>query len=254
VAGRTSRASPATRSAVARRLWDELWRGEEPARRRPLSAPVLAWLAARETRWAGNVRALRALLSLAASMARLPAHNHHSLRQILGAILARGAEYRHWVGIVATPSFTGPLPPGDAAVQAVLKLDERDDCRGPTRGRVWPATGSEREAEACLMPEGAERFALALRRVRPTKSGTVVRASVRLSRLLVYAARRAELDRHVAAELSGVTANVAAGDLKLLAAEGVGLLRVKSGPACDQATVYEPVAEFFSRPDRRPGH
>jgi DNA-binding NtrC family response regulator len=244
------RERPADIPALAHHIWDELWE-EQEALKRPLSAAVLQWLLARQTRWEGNVRALQALLSFAASMARLPAHRHQSLRRILEVIMTKGPEYRHWVGIVATRTFNRPIPPGDLLVREVLDLDHDSPPESLTRsGQPWPTTGSEQDAAGRLSEEGKTRFTeKVLAGVKPSRGKA--RASVRLSRAICYVARGGKIDKHIYMALAGVEETTAVGELKRL--EKAGLLNAKSGRDTSQqskarrvqATVYEPVGGMF---------
>ena len=146
-----------------------------------------------KTKWKGNVRALQALLSLAASMINLPSHNLHSQREIFSEIMSRGDEYYHWVGVISSPSFTGPIPPGNSELRAILKLDEGHHCVGLKKGQPDPApTGSEREAASRLSPLGRAAFERALSEVKSRRERkNVVRPSVRLARDLSPMSRAA---------------------------------------------------------------
>jgi len=245
---------PADFPAIAHHLWDELWFDNKP-RKRFLSPLILQHLLARETQWKGNVRALQALLSLATSMANLPAHNQHSLRQIVDEIMSRGREYIHWVGIIAAPSFTGQIPTGNPDIQAILKLDEGFYCGGLSKNSTAASqTKSELEAQACLKdPPGKARFAQALKQISPRSKANVVRRSVRLARLIVYVARRNQIDKHLGMELCKVVEATVVDDLELL--RRVGLLTAPKKEesnlagrkvASTQAIIYEKVATMFN--------
>jgi DNA-binding NtrC family response regulator len=94
--------------AIARHIWESCWAATD-TRRRGFSPPVAEWLSEQGTKWRGNVRALRALLSLAASMAKVPAHHHRTLQSLLAEIMSRGPEYPNWIGILATRNFSASV-------------------------------------------------------------------------------------------------------------------------------------------------
>ena len=105
--------------AIARYIWERCWAATD-TRRRGFSPAVAEWLSGqRTTEWRGNVRALRALLSLAASMAKLPAHRHRTLQSILAEIMSRGPEYPNWIGILATRNFSASVFQPDLHSEAV---------------------------------------------------------------------------------------------------------------------------------------
>jgi DNA-binding NtrC family response regulator len=245
------RERPADMPALAHHIWTELWK-EQDDLKRPLSASVLQWLLARrDTRWEGNVRALQALLSLAASMAKLPAHRHESLQRILEVIMARGPEYRHWVRLVAMRSFSfnRPLPPGDPLVQEVVELDQDFNHAALVgTGRPWPFTGSEKDAASRLNDEGRMSFKKLLAETKPPKGK--LRASIRLSRALSYAARTGKIDKHTYMALSGIEETTAMSELKKL--EKAGLLssarsedKSRRLTSFSHATIYQPVGNMF---------
>jgi hypothetical protein len=236
------------------------------SRRRPLSPPVLQHLLQRETHWKGNVRALQTLLSLLASTANLPVHNHHSLGQLIDVIMPPDSDFYDWVGIVLQSLPDDSLSQRDATVQAILKLDQGHKCHGLGIHEPEPLpTGSELDAQARLSSAGDKVFKQLLseqllKKVKTTTSAkdeekrkreksTLVRRSVRLARMLAYAARRQRIDRHVCVELCGIQAGQAAEDLKLL--EKAGLLAAQNNNVSDgqantlELTVYLPVAGMF---------
>lgn len=244
------RERPADIPAIAHRIWDDLWL-ENPKRKRPLSPPVLQHLLTRETKWTGNVRALQALLSLTASMANLPAHDHHGLRRVLDEILSRGPEYHHWVGIISTPAFTtGQFTSGNSDVQSILKLDEGYYCNGLTKEHPdSPKTGSEKEVEDRLTPAGLKAFGQVVNVVQKKRGKeNVVRPSVRLARIIAYVARGKEADRHICVDLCSIADAVAMADLKLLKEAGV-LKQCQAADHNHKVTTYQAVPGFF-----RSGH
>jgi DNA-binding NtrC family response regulator len=213
---------PADIPAIARWLWaricGRLWSGDDD-RREDLTPAALRWLCSLENRWEGNVRSLRTLLTLAAAMAKQPGHKARPLDDILADILARGDSYSHWVGILAGPIFIAPDPVSDFIVRELLALDESHHCLGLTSKdpkRTWPATGSEKEVDAILSDSAKGRFKNALKAAPRTKSSKRVRESVRLSRIICYAARVGTVNRHDCQKLSGTGDVTNVKDLELL--------------------------------------
>jgi hypothetical protein len=86
---------PADIPSIAKRLWVDLWDGVEHPRN--LTAAHIKFVMSHQIEWKGNVRQLRALLSLASSGTRRAAYQ--SLRSILEDILSRG-DYAHWVRVI----------------------------------------------------------------------------------------------------------------------------------------------------------
>jgi hypothetical protein len=108
------RQRPADIPALSYHIWNAVWGNDEQKNERSpavrtrssaLSPPVIEWMLLQPTNWIGNVRALRALLLLAASMAKLPTRTEDPLQEILREIMARGPEYPDWVGILGTGEF-----------------------------------------------------------------------------------------------------------------------------------------------------
>jgi DNA-binding NtrC family response regulator len=245
---------PADIPAIVLRIWNSLWEGKEN-RKRPLTSPVIQHLLLRNTEWKGNVRALQTVLSLMASMASLPAHNHHSLSQIIDEIMPPGSDFYDWVGIVLKDSFSGPMTLRNTDVQAILKLDEGYYCEGLSKKQhPVPLTGSEQEAQATLKdPIGKQAFANALRKISLRGKEKVVRRSIRLARLVVYIARRNQIDKHIGQELCKVVEATVVADLELLREFGLLTAPQKeesesagSKLVSTQAIVYEKVAAMFN--------
>jgi DNA-binding NtrC family response regulator len=206
---------PADIPAIALRIWDSLWKGKEN-RKRPLTSPVLQHLLLRNTEWKGNVRALQTALSLMASMASLPAHNHHSLGQIIDEIMPPGSDFYDWVGIVLKDSFSGPMMLRNTGVQDILKLDEGINCLGSSKDKVTQ-TGSEKEAQARLSELGRRKFGHVLKILsRKREKSNLIRPRVRLARIIAYVARHNRIDRHIVGDLCQVKDAQASIDLKLL--------------------------------------
>lgn len=274
------RERPADIPAIAYNIWDRTWEhmwSADKCLKRPLSIPVLQWLFSQQQEWEGNVRALRTLLSLTASMVKLPTRNAVPLRRIMEQILKRGSNYRYWVGIIASPVFNVvndvEPPQGNSIVQAVRELDVDYPCFGRVKlldysnndlpfSPSWPVTGSERKAESRLTDLGKRLFKNKLREGTHRRKGTRqedfkqftltrkrtdVRTSVRLSRIICYLTARKdqqlamEVDKHISHALSGKhnkkPSGTASGDLKLL--EDAGILRKKSGSG-STLSVYIP--------------
>jgi DNA-binding NtrC family response regulator len=101
---------PADFPAIARAIWSRLWQKvrDEHA---PLTSDDLKSLAARKLQWEGNIRTLRALLALVASMKMNPAHNSSSVGSLIDQVLHRGNTYQEWVGIVETDFFAAGRTP-----------------------------------------------------------------------------------------------------------------------------------------------
>jgi transcriptional regulator with AAA-type ATPase domain len=101
-------ARPADIPQIALRLWETIWRGHKdpiglgPSNIGLLLAPGIAW--------PGNIRQLRALLSLVASRQRL---TRQPLRTLITEILALG-DYNRWVGIVIDPEVSHSPARADA--------------------------------------------------------------------------------------------------------------------------------------------
>jgi DNA-binding NtrC family response regulator len=171
---------PADIPAIAHLLWQRLWE-ENSDRQRPLSPIVLQHLCAKETRWKGNVRALQALLSLTSSIANLPAHAHHSLRQIIDEILLRGPEYAHWVGIISSGIFGG----GNLLADQVIR-----ELHAGAEDKVLS------EAQSALtLDAGAPLFAEALKKAKEERGrGNVIGQRLRLARIIAYVARKGEIN------------------------------------------------------------
>jgi hypothetical protein len=161
-------------------VWQRLW-DENSDRKRPLSPIVLQHLCAKETRWKGNVRALQALLSLTSSMANLPAHAHHSLRQIIDEIMLRGPEYAHWVGIISSDIFRG----GELLADQVVR-----EFRETAEDKIL----SEAQ-NALTLDAGAPLFADALKKAKEERGrSNMIGQRLRLARIIAYVARKGEIN------------------------------------------------------------
>ena len=243
--------------ALVRRFWDELWKDTECPR--PLSPLFVRAVCLQPTRWEGNVRALRAMLLLAVSMAKHPSHRTHGMQRIAAEIFSRGREFKHWVGIVASPVFVEPA--GDPRVRQVLALDRDSACHGMPPGQVTPA-GSERHARAeCLTAQGCEKLDRAAAPGPRSRNdrGDMVRRAVRLARIVCYLhagigpppapgdppGGAAGIDRRTAMELGGTSDNTARADLKLLQGQGM-LKKEKRGTA--EVFVVPPDSPDWQRP------
>ena len=216
--------------ALARHIWRQCHADVEGARVLPLK--TIKWLCDQRLAFSGNVRAFRALLSLTASMAKQPVHNHQSIQTLLEAILSRGPDYHHWVGIIASPSFTGPIEHKNPCVLAVLALDKGFNCHGSNKNwtpPLWASKNSplsELEAKALLMalekdrPGIVKAFQLAI--AKPKMSGNKPRPGARLSRILVYLNRYETLDKKNCTQLNDMSEAMATEDFRVL--EDLGLI------------------------------
>jgi DNA-binding NtrC family response regulator len=225
------RERPADLPALALHLWDRVWPMAHPQAgpgRRELRPLVLRFLATRESRWSGNVRALRALLAMAASMARMPMHNADDLRTILSSILDRGPELRNWVSIVTTPHYTGltslPVPAfKDPIVAEVVALDRGTDV--VKKKGLWPKvrdtdlSGSEARAAAILSEKAKQRLeSMFPDKKVPAKTGKAPRQGARLARILVYLSMKKRITQGIAQVLTEAGSWDTAGkDLEFLA-------------------------------------
>jgi hypothetical protein len=168
---------PADIPQIALRLWETIWQGrQDPV---GLGPPHLELLLSPKIGWPGNIRQLRALLSLAASRQRL---TRKPLRQLIAEILALG-DYNRWVGIV--------LDPGDRARLA---------------------------APSYLTDEGVRAFGAIFEGLRPTardKAKTDKRD--RLANIVGYVYANRSITAGIARKLNGGSPATALADLKALA-------------------------------------
>ncbi len=103
---------PADIPQIALRLWQTIWRGhKDPVGLGPTNIELLL---SPKIVWPGNIRQLRALLSLAASRKRL---TREPLRTLISEILALEG-YNRWVGIVLEPE--APVRAPDPALPSCL--------------------------------------------------------------------------------------------------------------------------------------
>lgn len=211
------RERPADIPAITYKIWAELW--DERSKPPVLSSTFVRKLTGLDLEWSGNVRALRALLSLVASRFR---QTRGVLPDILEEIVGRGPDVVHWVGAVVPrttalrmntqPHFT------HSRVREILQLDLDHDC-GP-RKALWPSTGSERLAKSIL--ENLTRPTNAVDRFRRIVNNAPakwhpVHPSVRLSRLICFLSKYEDIDRRGASELCGVGRTHVVKDLQKLA-------------------------------------
>ncbi len=225
---------PADIPAISLSIWNSLWK-EDDLRKRFLTPPVLQHLLSREMEWNGNVRSLQTMLSLTASMASLPVHNHLSLRQIIDRIMPPDSDFYDWVGIVLRDDFSGRIITGAPDVQAVLDLDEGFDCLGSSR-EPSIQTGSEREANAVLSDTGRQAFEAVLAPLSEKKEmSNSIRPRIRLSRMIVYVARFGKIDKHIVVDLCDIGETKAAEELKMLEAAGILPKEPKAGEAAEPA-------------------
>ena len=147
--------------AIAKHIWSGLWNPDD-TRRRALAPPVLRWLAEQKTEWRGNVRALRTLLSLAASRAKLEQNKLRPAQSLMAEIMAKGPEYPDWLDILREPVISvfvlkslSPLPT-QPSVTAV--------------GSTSQDTPSTQEIEEVRSHTGGERLSR-IRRSAPEAGG-----------------------------------------------------------------------------------
>ncbi|HEV2991144.1 MAG TPA: sigma 54-interacting transcriptional regulator [Candidatus Angelobacter sp.] len=241
--------------AIARSIWKQLWeRSRDRSRERrdgeppPLTSDTLKQLFAKDFEWEGNVRTLRAFLALIVSMKRNPAHNQSSPGMLIDMLAQRGPTYKHWVRIVATSFFAT----GRTFEEQIRSADTgHDRCFGPSSAEDPEEsnfTPSEREARNALKPEGWQAFKRLAASAPKTKSGSVVRASVRLSRVIWYLSQSDSITWPIAAKLSDVSPNIAIQDLKILANQrGPSLIRcVDEGKHRQSPQSYSKVQGFFN--------
>ena len=98
--------------SLARHFWDEIAKSKQEGDEFPPGA--LLWLCQHmeHSEWKGNVRALRSLVSLAASLSRMENYKHLALWQIMASIMERGPNHFYWMGIM---KLSGPAQPADTA-------------------------------------------------------------------------------------------------------------------------------------------
>jgi len=205
---------------------------------RSLPVKTIKWLCSQRLRFTGNVRSFRALLSLAASMAKQPVHNSQPIKNLLEVILSRGPDYHHWVGIIATPSFTGPVDQVDPRVSSVLDLDKDCICYGSNNSKGWTPPSWAKES-SCLSELKAKRILGQLEAERAgiikafqhevenmNMSGIRPRPAVRLSRIVVYLNLYNEIDKNKCTQLTKMSETKVTEDLEKL--EKLGLIKKQS--------------------------
>jgi len=214
------RKRPSDIPAIALRIWTKLWVGDE-VRVRPLTPEVFRHLLSRETKWKGNVRALQALLTLMASMMRLPVHNYRDTNRIIDEIISPGSDFYDWVGIVLKDPFTGTIPTESLDVREILDLDEGYDCLGSSKDKTTQ-TGSEQEAQAKLSEAGRQAFEKVLISLsKKREKNALVRPRVRLARIIAYVARHGKVHKDIVVALCGIQSTTAGGELKMLEEAGI---------------------------------
>jgi DNA-binding NtrC family response regulator len=98
---------------------------------RPLPWRSLRDLHARDKlQWSGNVRELSALLSLAASMCKMPQHRSRSVSELMNIILARGDSSLEWIGVVASKEYSGAQILAPSVVEQIFTLDKSQQFGG----------------------------------------------------------------------------------------------------------------------------
>jgi len=176
---------PADIPAIAQRIWSGLWTGVQSPRN--LTPPHLQFIMSSGVNWEGNVRQLRALLSLAASMART---SDYSLRTIFRDILSRG-DYPHWVRVVLERKSAAAAPPGLAS-----------------------------GVPSVLSDVGVAAFNEICAKLPRTRIGVAVDVRVRLANILDSVAKRKFINRGIAKRLNGGSYDTAEKDLLYLSGTG----------------------------------
>ena len=150
--------------------------------------------------------------------------------------MSRGPEFRNWIGIIATPTFSS-IPLQEEVAQEICNLDRGFHSFGPARLNkklapqqlepVWPTTGSEKELESILNEAGKTVFQKLLLKNGESKDGRKTRTSVRLSRILCYTYRKGSIDKHAYGALTEHGPTQGAKDFKKLVE--YGFLKKKGG-------------------------
>jgi transcriptional regulator with GAF, ATPase, and Fis domain len=186
---------PADIPQIALALWSAIWAGRpDPLHLGPL---LIEQLLLSETTWEGNVRQLRAFLSLAASRRRLTGK---PLLTIFKEIFALG-DYGRWVGIILKPS-------------------------APPRITFSPA----RLIPCCLSAAGMDVFNEICKGLPATRAGMAKTDSrTRLVNIIEAVARNGSIKKGGAKKLNHGSENTAKSDLEILAGARGKLAILKRG-------------------------
>jgi DNA-binding NtrC family response regulator len=224
------RSRPADVPAIARSLWNSLTAAAGEA----LEDRVLSWrslrdLHSRKLEWKGNVRELAGLLSLVASMCKMPKQRHKSTDTLIKQVLAKGPGYFEWFGIVASEEFTA-APPAPDRVDQFLATDpdpapgELSACEIEVRDRLGDSQWNEFLA---LVQEKVKRNQDEIRRI--------------FCRYQVYALRfGATLSRDEAHRLSGREVTQALKHLKWLSESNRFLQPADRSSSSNAKWIYGP--------------
>jgi DNA-binding NtrC family response regulator len=236
------KARPADIPAISQTIWSRLWR-DASAEPPPLRSDALRRLLSGDVDWGGNTRTLRTALDLVVSMMRDPAYNGVSQADLVSVLLTRGPSPIEWLGQL------GPKAPvvGKRLEEEILHADGRHPrVKGPSRKEGDPLeealTRSESQARTRLTPEGWRRFRQLCRSARQSPDGTPVRVSVRLARIVWYAALSPLINWKIAHEITTAAEATVNSDLKHLAGGETPLLR--SVPDT-KPPAYERIPEMF---------
>jgi DNA-binding NtrC family response regulator len=150
------RERPADLPAIAQSLWSRLGESSGPAlKTRPLPWRSLQDMTSRAgLQWNGNVRELSALLSLVASMCKMPQHRDKSTTALINQVLARGDSSMEWLGIVASKEFSN-APRTSSPVAQILDLDlsQRSGKMSGCEAEVFRRVGEAKWNELKLLTE-----------------------------------------------------------------------------------------------------
>jgi DNA-binding NtrC family response regulator len=217
--------------AIAFHIWNEIWPPQSG--RRELYPKLLQWLleecTKRNMKWEGNVRNLRTLLSLTASMAKLEEYNQYTIKVILENILEKGDTYLEWVDVM--PDFTDPpmlaMPPS-------------------RQGRLKSQEDYQQTAQQYLTEAGRKIFANAIQEAPLTRNSQKTPVNQRLSKIICYLweNKNHQIDKKIAGGLNKVGHVTAEKDLKLLLESGI--IKIDRAGAARLITKYGIVQQYFN--------
>jgi hypothetical protein len=233
------RVRPADVPAIAHHIWKGLVENADGL----LSDRVLPWrslrdLNSRKLEWKGNVRELAALLSLVASMCRVPRYRHETTNDLIRRVLAKGPGYFEWFGILASKVYSAP--PADPVAE-LLVFDS-----GPVTDDLSPC---EKRVKSVAGEKNWGLLGTVLKRFDAQRQGKIRR---NFCRYLAFVEAHGSLTDTHAMQLSDLGNTQVTMHLKLLANQSTPfLVRSKSAPK-----TYEPgpllrevvVAEVDSSP------
>jgi DNA-binding NtrC family response regulator len=202
------RERPADLPAIAQTLWSRLGQsfGAE-VQMRPLPWWCIQYMASRPSlKWNGNVRELSTLLSLVASMCKMPKQWDKSTTALIDQVLARGDSSMEWLGIVASKEFSN-APATHSPVAEIIALDEShgDGKKSGCEMEIIQKLGEETWSEVKRIADD-----------KVTRHQDKLRAS--FCRYIFFACRFGEVTANEAKELGGVEITQALTQLRWLAA------------------------------------